>query len=481
MPAKASRTAAAGASPLINAKPRLHGRFKYFTCEPRLSHAAERLQQLQPAGLVLEDLAARNPVTFERNFAMAPKMWEVDPETRSKLQEISRSNENSKCVDCGAPSPQWVCRRSRQIFRSLDADLRQQASPKFGIFFCLACSGIHRSLGVHISFVRSVTMDAFKTAEVKRMEYGGNQPWKDFFNNHKSNKLISRDFEACTISERYDSEAGEEWKDRLTSKVEGTEYVPGTSRKVQAPAVTGITPAASGRSTPVSNIRSAPQQTGSPSQKTRNEAYFASKGEENASRPDNIAPSQGGKYGGFGSSPMPSSGSSTNSIPTGDDFQRDPVAALTKGFGWLSSAVSKQAVNMNKTYIQPGVKSIAEGDFAAQARATAMTAGTYVQQGAKGVGDQFNRFVDPDAQPAMSGQRQRAQPEKKDFWDTFGQDPNGPPKERRDFWDDFAAAGEVASQSKTSKPTSIGTSAMKTNSSSGSAMKKDEGDGWSDW
>lgn len=36
------------------------------------------------------------------------KMWEVDPETRSKLLEIQKQNENNKCVDCGAPSPQWV-------------------------------------------------------------------------------------------------------------------------------------------------------------------------------------------------------------------------------------------------------------------------------------------------------------------------------------------------------------------------------------
>ena len=36
------------------------------------------------------------------------KMWEVDPETRSKLLTISKTNENNKCVDCGAPSPQWV-------------------------------------------------------------------------------------------------------------------------------------------------------------------------------------------------------------------------------------------------------------------------------------------------------------------------------------------------------------------------------------
>lgn len=361
-----------------------------------------------------------------------------------------------------------------------------QASPKFGIFFCLACSGIHRSLGVHISFVRSVTMDAFKNIEVQRMSLGGNKPWKDFFNNHPSNKVMGRDFESCTIAERYDSEAGEEWKERLTCKVEGTEYVPGAKKPARPE--TGITPAGSGRNTPTpSNVRSPPPQNRAPpGQKAKNEAYFASKGEENASRPDGLPPSQGGKYAGFGSGPPPSSSSASgldlNGMPTSDDFQKDPMAALTKGFGWLSSTVTKQASTVNKAYIQPGMKSLAEGDFAAQARATALQAGTLVQQGAKGVGDQFNKFVDPELSQggggaASSSTGGRAAPEKKDFWDSFGQDPAGPPKEKRAFWDDFAAAGEAAGQSKAAaKPTSIGTSAMKTGGG-----KKEEGEGWGDW
>lgn len=35
------------------------------------------------------------------------------------------------------------------------------ASANLGIFLCLNCSGCHRSLGVHISQVRSITMDAW--------------------------------------------------------------------------------------------------------------------------------------------------------------------------------------------------------------------------------------------------------------------------------------------------------------------------------
>ncbi|KAK3718202.1 ADP-ribosylation factor GTPase-activating protein gcs1 [Vermiconidia calcicola] len=325
-------------------------------------------------------------------------------------------------------------------------------------------------------------MDALKTAEVKRMEYGGNKPWKAFFNEHQCNKVTGQTFEGCTIAERYDSEAGEEWKDRLTAKVEGTEYVPGTSRKVErsrSAAAESFTAAGSGRNTPLANnARATPQRIASPSQKQKNEAYFASKGSENASRPDYLLPSQGGKFGGFGSEPPPSSSTnSSSSIPSGDDFQKDPVAALTKGFGWLSSTVTKQAATLNTAYIQPGMRSLQEADIAAQARQTALQAGTLIQQGTKGVGDQFNKFVDPDAAPAGR------EPEKKDFWESFGQAPAGPPREKKDFWDDFAAAGETATQgnNKQSKPASIGTSAMRSGSGGGGPSGKKEDDGWGAW
>lgn len=49
------------------------------------------------------------PQTPPTTAKMSSKaMWEVDPETRSKLLEIQKHNENNRCVDCGAPSPQWV-------------------------------------------------------------------------------------------------------------------------------------------------------------------------------------------------------------------------------------------------------------------------------------------------------------------------------------------------------------------------------------
>ncbi|KAK3626842.1 ADP-ribosylation factor GTPase-activating protein gcs1 [Elasticomyces elasticus] len=402
-------------------------------------------------------------------------MWEVDPETRSKLLEIQKRNENNKCVDCGAPSPQWI-------------------SPKFSIFFCLSCSGIHRGLGVHISFVRSATMDALKISEIARMSAGGNKPWRDFFSSHPSNTIIDRKFEDCTISERYDSEAGEEWKDRLTAKVEGTEYVPGIAKPVvsRAKQASVEDAPASGRNTPLDRVAAVPQRTASPGQQGRNEAFFARMGNENAGRPEGVAPAQGGKYAGFGSAPSSSSNSnSTGSVPSADEFQKDPVAALTKGFGWLSGSVSKQAATIQKSYIAPGVSSLQSGELAASAQRLASQGLSTVQQGTKGLGEQFSKFVDPDA-PAAGRSRTAGAgrggpaPEKPEFWDSFGADPAGPPREKKDFWDDFAGAAETAAAAK-QKPagSSIGTSAMKTGGAGGSgapAKGKSEGDaGWKDW
>jgi len=207
-------------------------------------------------------------------------------------------------------------------------------------------------------------MDAFKQNEILRMQYGGNKAWQDFYN---KNSPIP--FDEATIKERYDSEIGEEWKERLTAQVEDKEFDKATFLKerqaiLQKQAGRSATPAGGVRNT---NTASGPgSRTASPGplkgritaeQKAQNEAYFSRMGETNAARPENLPPSQGGKYSGFGSG-APEPQQASGGMPTADEFQKDPMAALTKGFGWFGAAVSKQAKIVNDSYIQPTAKNV---------------------------------------------------------------------------------------------------------------------------
>jgi ADP-ribosylation factor GTPase-activating protein 1 len=246
---------------------------------------------------------------------------------------------------------------------------------------CLSCSGVHRGLGVHISFIRSITMDAFKGAELARMAAGGNKTYQDFFNEHESNTKEGRTFEASSIQERYDSEAGDEWKERLSCKVEGREFdksnLPKRLPKKDTTASPGTGAPLSGRGssagsrsqTPLGNARNndSGMRSGSPalgtnamsSQKVKNEAYFSRMGAENANRRDDVAPNQGGKYAGFGSEPDSwKKNDSVEAPPELSDFQKDPVAALTKGFGWLGANVSKVGKTGYEGWVKPGMQKV---------------------------------------------------------------------------------------------------------------------------
>ena len=63
---------------------------------------------------------------------------------------------NRICADCGTKAPRW-------------------ASVNLGVFVCLQCSGIHRGLGVHISFVQSLNLDSPNPSYVKVLQRWGNK------------------------------------------------------------------------------------------------------------------------------------------------------------------------------------------------------------------------------------------------------------------------------------------------------------------
>ena len=116
-------------------------------------------------------------------------------------------------------------------------------------------------------------------------------------------------------------------------------------------------------------------------QKAQNEAFFASLGQANATRPADLPPSQGGRYQGFGNTPTPPPGASNPSFalssvnaPSLTELQENPVAALSKGWSLFSAAVVGASRAVAENVIQPGVEKVMDPTFQASVKGYATEA-----------------------------------------------------------------------------------------------------------
>lgn len=106
------------------------------------------------------------------------------------------------CIDCGLPDADW-------------------ATVSYGAYLCVDCAGRHRGLGVHLSFVRSTTMDHWSPDQLRRMQIGGTDRLQSFFAVYPGLRELPTT--RAALHSRYNSRAAAHYRRLLDGTLESRE------------------------------------------------------------------------------------------------------------------------------------------------------------------------------------------------------------------------------------------------------------------
>lgn len=233
-------------------------------------------------------------------------------------------------------------------------------------------------------------MDQFKEEEVLRMELGGNENCSKYFEENGLDLKLPAKL-------KYDNYVAADYKEKLSCMVEGRDFIAPdhSSESLPTSSSSDLSSGSIGRSQSQRVQQQQLQQQKQPtpvpaSQKLANESYFATLGAKNDQRPADLPPSQGGKYAGFGNTPLPKStsqGRSSLADFTMNSLQSDPLGTLSKGWGLFSSTVVKSVNEVNEQVIKPNIANLQDKDLTEEARRAMLQFGqkindtkTYLQQ-----------------------------------------------------------------------------------------------------